>query len=100
MKYWKETPHPLVRIKETLVSSLGQKIKYAVNPNCLLGFLPYERIVKSPQVFVSCVEGRRMNVSSDKKGYIVVGMLVELFSYEISPVLLHSIIMHQEAPHR
>ena len=100
LKYWVETPHPIVEIKETHLPSLGKKIKYAVNPNCLLGFLPYERIVKSPQVFVSCIQATRNNVSSDKKVYIVVGMLVELFSYDISPVLLHSIIMHQEAPHR
>ena len=100
LKYWVETPHPIVEIKETHLPSLGKKIKYAVNPNCLLGFLPYERIVKSPQVFVSCVEATRKNVSPDKKVYIVVGMLVELFSNDFSPVLLHSIIMHQEAPHR
>ena len=100
LKYWVETPHPIVEIKETHLPSLGKKIKYAVNPNCLLGFLPYERIVKSPQVFVSCVQATRKNVSPDKKVYIVVGMLVELFSNDFSPVLLHSIIMHQEAPHR
>ena len=90
----------MVEVKETHLPSVGKKIKYAVNPNCLLGFLPYERLVKSPQVFVSCIQATRKNVSSDKKVYIVVGMLVELFSNEISPVLLHSIIMHQEAPHR
>ena len=90
----------MVEVKETHLPSVGKKIKYAVNPNCLLGFLPYERIVKSPQVFVSCVQATRKNVSSDKKVNMVVGMLVELFSNEISPVLLHSIIMRQEAPHR
>ena len=100
LKYWKETPHPTVVIKETHLPSLGKKIKYRVNPNCLLGFLPYERIVISPQVFVSCVELTRKNVSSDKKVYVCVGMLVKLSSSEISPVLLHSIIMRQEAPNR
>ena len=100
LKYWVETPHPTVVIKETHLPSLGKKIKYRVNPNCLLGFLPYERIVISPQVFVSCVELTRKNVSSDKKVYVCVGMLVRLFSSAISPVLLHSIIMRQEAPHR
>ena len=36
----------------------------------------------------------------DIKVFVVVGMLVELFSRPDNPVLLHSIIMHERAPHR
>ena len=99
LKFWLETVHPWLEIRAHR-PSLGQSIKYLVSPNCLLRFVPYERIVNTPQVFVSCVEVLRKNVSSDKKVYLVVGMLVELFSNTVGPVLLHSIIMHQEAPHR
>ena len=96
LKFWLQTEHPWLEIRPHH-GSLGQSTKYAASRNCLLGIVPYERLIKSPQVFVSCIEITKKH-SSDKKAYLVVGMLVELFSYAVSPVLLHSIIMHQEAP--
>ena len=99
LKFWVETDHPMVPIRPQLTGQ-SKSIAYAASPNCLLGTLPYERMVQNPQVFVSCIQATRKHVSSDKKVYLVVGMLVELFSNQISPVLLHSIIMHQAAPHR
>jgi hypothetical protein len=99
LKFWLQTEHPWVVIRPHH-GSLGQVIKYAASRNCLLGIVPYERLIKSPQVFVSCIEATQKSVPSNKKNYLVVGMLVELFSYSVIPVLLHSIIMHQESPHR
>jgi len=99
LKFWLQTEHPWVVIRPHH-GSLGQGIKYNASRNCLLGIVPYERLIKSPQVFVSCIEATQKSVPSNKKNYLVVGMLVELFSYQVTPVLLHSIIMHQESPHR
>ena len=99
LKFWLVTAHPWLEIRAHH-GSLGQSIKYRASPNCYLGIPPYERHIKSPQVFVSCIEVTKKSVSPNKKNYLVVGMLVQLFSYAVSPVLLHSIIMHQEAPHR
>ena len=98
-KFWLETAHPWLEIRAHH-GSLGQSIKYRASPNCYLGILQYQRHIKSPQVFVSCIEVTQKSVSPNKKVYLVVGMLVQLFSYAVTPVLLHSIIMHQEAPHR
>ena len=98
LKFWLQTEHPWLEIRPHH-GSLGKSIKYDASPNCLLGIVPYERSVKSPQVFVSCIQATKKH-SSDKTAYLVVGMLVELFSYAVSPVLLHSIIMHEEVPHR
>jgi hypothetical protein len=98
LKYWLETDHPWVEIRPHH-ASCGQSISYAASPNCLLGIVPYERIVKSPQVFVSCILATKKH-AVNKKVYLVVGMLVDLFSNANNPVLLHSIIMHQEAPFR
>ena len=99
LKFWLQTEHPWLEIRPHQ-GSLGQSTKYAASRNCLLGIIPYERLIKSPQVFVSCIEVTKKH-SVVPKAYLVVGMLVELFSYTVSPVLLHSIIiMHQEAPHR
>ena len=99
LKFWRDTEHPWVVIRQHH-GSLGQSIKYNASRECLLGFAPYERLIKNPQVFVSCIEATEKSVPSNKKNYLVVGMLVELFSYQVTPVLLHSIIMHQESPHR
>jgi len=99
LKFWHDTEHPWVVIRPHH-RSLGQSTKFAASRECLLGFVPYERHIKSPQVFVSCIEATEKSVPSNKKNYLVVGMLVELFSYSVIPVLLHSIIMHQESPHR
>ena len=99
LKFWRDTDHPWVVIRPHH-GSLGQSIKYNASRECLLGFAPYERLIKNPQVFVSCIEATEKSVPSNKKNYLVVGMLVELFSYQVTPVLLHSIIMHQESPHR
>jgi len=99
LKFWRDTEHPWVVIRPHH-RSLGQSTKFAASRECLLGFVPYERHIKSPQVFVSCIEATQKSVPSNKKNYLVVGMLVELFSYQVTPVLLHSIIMHQESPHR
>ena len=99
LKFWRDTEHPWVVIRPHH-GSVGQSIKYNASRECLLGFAPYERLIKNPQVFVSCIEATEKSVPSNKKNYLVVGMLVELFSYEVTPVLLHSIIMHQESPHR
>ena len=99
LKFWRDTEHPWVVIRPHH-GSVGQSIKYNASRECLLGFAPYERLIKNPQVFVSCIEATEKSVPSNKKNYLVVGMLVELFSYQVTPVLLHSIIMHQESPHR
>ena len=99
LKFWRDTDHPWVVIRPHH-GSVGQSIKYNASRECLLGFAPYERLIKNPQVFVSCIEATEKSVPSNKKNYLVVGMLVELFSYPVTPVLLHSIIMHQESPHR
>ena len=99
LKFWRDTEHPWVVIRPHH-GSLGQSSKYAASRECLLGIVPYERHIKSPQVFVSCIEATQKSVPSNIKNYLVVGMLVELFSYQVTPVLLHSIIMHQESPHR
>jgi len=99
LAFWSSTDHPMVEIR-TQATGLNKVVTYAVSSNCLLGNPPYERIVKNPQVFVSCVEVTRKNATAGKKVYVVVGMVVELFSYPENPVLLHSIIMHKEDPHR
>ena len=99
LKFWRDTEHPWVVIRPHH-GSVGQSIKYNASRECLLGFAPYERLIKNPQVFVSCIEATQKSVPSNIKNYLVVGMLVELFSYQVTPVLLHSIIMHQESPHR
>ena len=84
----------------TQATGLNKSVSYEVSPDCYLGIPPYERIVKNAQVFTSCIQVTRKNAPTDKKVYIVVGMLVELFSKPDTPVLLHSIILHREAPHR
>ena len=99
LDFWFLTVHPMVELR-TQATGLNKVVTYAVNSNCLLGNPPYERIVKNPQVFISCVEVTRKNITAGKKVYVVVGMVVELFSNPENPVLLHSIIMHEEAPHR
>jgi len=99
LKYWVETVHPIVEIRPQAVG-LNKSMVYAASPNCFLGGREYRRIVSNPEVFTSCIQVTRKNLPTQKKVYLVVGMLVELFSNPISPVLLHSIIMHQEAPHR
>ena len=55
LKFWLQTEHPWVVIRPHH-GSLGKSIKYDASPNCLLGIVPYERLIKSPQVFVSCIE--------------------------------------------
>ena len=99
LEVWRTTAYPMVEIR-TQATGLNKSITYEVSPNCYLGSRPYERIVKNAQVFASCIQVTRKNVTTEKKVYIVVGMLVELFSKANIPVLLHSIILHQEAPHR
>ena len=99
LKFWRDTEHPWVVIRPHH-GSVGQSIKYNASRECLLGIARYERLIKNPQVFVSCIEATQKSVPSNIKNYLVVGMLVELFSYQVTPVLLHSIIMHQESPHR
>ena len=99
LDFWFLTVHPMVELR-TQATGLNKVVTYAVNSNCLLGNPPYERIVKNRQVFISCVEVTRKNITAGKKVYVVVGMVVELFSNPDNPVLLHSIIMHEEAPHR
>jgi len=99
LEVWRTTAYPMVEIRSQ-AAGLNKLITYEVSPNCYLGSPPYERIVTNPQVFTSCIQVTRKNAPTDKKVYIVVGMLVELFSKPNIPVLLHSIILHQEAPHR
>ena len=99
LEVWRTTAYPMVEIR-TQATGLNKSITYEVSPNCYLGARPYERTVKNAQVFASCIQVTRKNVATDKKVQIVVGMLVELFSKANIPVMLHSIILHQEAPHR
>ena len=94
--FWRNTVHPMVVVRSQ-VTGLNKSQQYAVCPNCYLGLKPYERSVTYPQVFVSCIEVRRRNVTGQKKVYIVIGMLVDLFSRPNMTVLLHSIIMHQDS---
>ena len=102
LEYWLKTIHPVVHLRKQRLG-LNKLIQYAASTNCLLGYPSFDRIVKNPQVFVSCIQVQFKKVSAvgrDIKVFVVVGMLVELFSRPENPVLLHSIIMHQEAPHR
>ena len=99
LEVWRTTAYPMVEIR-TQATGLNKSVSYDVSPNCYLGGVPYKRSVKNPQVFTSCIQVTRKKAPTEKKVYIVVGMLVELFSKENIPVLLHSIILHKEAPHR
>jgi hypothetical protein len=99
LEVWRTTAFRMVEIRSQ-AAGLNKSISYDVSPSCYLGSPPYERIVTNPQVFTSCIQVTRKNAPTEKKVYIVVGMLVELFSKANVPVLLHSIILHQEAPHR
>ena len=99
LEVWRTTAFPMVEIR-TQATGLNKSVSYEVSPNCYLGGVPYSRSVKNPQVFSSCIQVTRKKAPTEKKVYLVVGMLVELFSKENIPVLLHSIILHQEAPHR
>jgi hypothetical protein len=99
LEVWRTTAYPMVEIRSQ-ATGLNKSVSYEMSPNCFLGSPRYERIVTNPQVFTSSIQVTRKNAPTDKKVYIVVGMLVELFSKPDTPVLLHSIILHREAPHR
>ena len=75
VKYWVETVHPIVEIRPQAVG-LSKSIAYAASPNCFLGGRQYRRIVSNPEVFTSCIQVTRKNLPTEKKVYLVVGMLV------------------------
>ena len=71
LEFWKAAHLTMVEIRSQ-TTGLNKVVAYGMNPQCLLGFVDYQREMTNPKVFTSCVEVKRKKASSDKKVYLVV----------------------------
>ena len=75
--FWLDYKPEPVRVREDSKSK-GRTIKYLSNSQYTVGVVSFERTVKDPRVYTSCIKVHRRNLLKDKTINIVPGMLCKL----------------------
>ena len=98
-KYWLDMVHEPIKVHPDTTRK-GKSIKYSGNSKYTIAVVDYDRNVKDPRVFTSCIKVIRNNLLKDKAIDIVPGMICKLAEDGESMLMIHSIQLKLARPHR
>lgn len=78
----------------------GKSITYSGNSRYTIRVVDYDRNVKDPRVYTSCIKAIRNNLAKDKAIDIVPGMICKLAENGEIMFMIHSIQLKLSRPHR
>jgi hypothetical protein len=98
-KFWLEQTYEPIRVREDSKGK-GRTVKYLSNHRYTVGVANFERTVKHPRVFTSCIKCHRSNLSRHKNINIVAGMICRLSGDNNHMFMMHSIEVQLQAQNR
>lgn len=98
-KYWLDMVHEPIKVHPDTTRK-GKSIKYSGNSKYTIAVVDYDRNVKDPRAFTSCIKVIRNNLLKDKAIDIVPGMICKLAEDGKSMFMIHSIQLKLARPHR
>ena len=98
-KHWLDMVYEPIKVRQG-TNRKGKSIKYSGNSKYTIAVVDYDRNVKDPRVFTSCIKVIRNNLLKDKAIDIVPGMICKLAEDGKSMFMIHSIQLKLARPHR